>query len=152
MAIAGSDNGAGCTITLTDVNSGASIAMPLADKLYGYKTFQFYQTGSFSWQTSNPGCSAAPLAGSGSAALPFVVNQTGDSDAFVSPRRVAVQVLDYSGIQECKFQLYDADNGQVLDFGTATPGADSLLLDPAGRQRVYVGYQYYCVYQVSAAN
>jgi len=150
-------NDNGCTITLTDVNSGASISLPaaaasFATSLYGNKSFQIHQSGSFRWQTNDPGCLVTPLAGPGATTLPFIVDQTGDSDAFVPPPRVAVQVKDYMGNQKCQFKLYDAVDGQTLDYATATPGTDTVLLDSAGRQRVYVGYEYSCAYQVSAAS
>jgi len=148
-------NDNGCTITLTDVNSGASTSLPaasLATSLYGHKSFQIHQSGSFRWQTNDPGCLVTPLAGPGATTLPFIVDQTGDSDAFVPPPRVAVQVKDYMGNQKCQFKLYDAVDGQTLDYATAIPGTDTVLLDSAGRQRVYVGYEYSCAYQVSAAS
>jgi hypothetical protein len=149
-------NDQGCTITLTDVNSGASTPLPAAagtraTSLYGNKSLQIHQAGSFRWQANDPGCLVSPRAGPGDTTLPFIVDQTGDSDAFLPPPRVAVQVKDYMGNQTCHFKLYDAADGQTLDSATATPGADTVLLNSAGRQRVYLGYEYSCAYQVSAA-
>ena len=151
--IQNSDNG--CTITLTDVDSGAATLLPVAswaDSLYGNKTLQIHQAGSFRWQANDPGCLVTPLAGSGTTTLPFIADQMGDSDAFVAPPLVAVQVKDYHSNPNCQFKLYDAADGQALDLATANAGTDTVILHTAGRQKVYVGYEYSCAYQVSAAN
>ena len=145
-------NDQGCTITLTDVNSGASTLLPAAGSFYGSKTLQIHQAGSIRWQTNDPGCLVSPRDGPGATTLPFIVDQTGDSDAFLPPPRVAVQVKDYMGNHTCQFKLYDPADGQTLDSATATPGADTVLLDPAGRDRVYVGYEYSCAYRVSVSS
>jgi hypothetical protein len=90
----------------------------------------------------------APLAGSGTATLPFSLDQAADSDAFVAPSRVKVQVKDYHGNARCSLTLFDPTDGQALDFATATPGMDTVLLETGGRGSVYLGSDF-CGVQVS---
>jgi hypothetical protein len=75
----------------------------------------------------------------GKAPLPFAQGYaTGDSDAFHSAGRLAVEVKDFNGGSTCNLQLHDAADGQVVDSGTAHKGAGPLLLDPGGRSQVYL--------------
>ncbi|MEV7627842.1 hypothetical protein [Actinoplanes sp. NPDC089786] len=80
-----------------------------------------------------------PLAGSGAATLPFTVNSTGDSDVFAAPARVSVEVRDFHGNPKCLITLYDPADGTALDFATAEPSADTVVLDARGRTKAYVG-------------
>ncbi|MDQ6946593.1 MAG: hypothetical protein M3256_10065 [Actinomycetota bacterium] len=109
-----------------------------------------HQTGSFRWQFSDPQCLITPLAGSGDAALPFTEEADGDTDAFKVPAGgVSAQVKDYNGNGACTLRLFDAATGQELDFATARPGADTVILTSSGRSTVYLGGSY-CVIRVSA--
>jgi hypothetical protein len=121
----------------------------LPDHLYGTPTFQIHQTGSFRWQTNAPACKVTPQAGSGTAKLPFTPYEAGDSDAFVAPARVVVQVKDYRGSQTCSVALVDPADGQQLDVATARPGVDTVVLDTGGRRTAYLGHVS-CSVQVSA--
>jgi TIR domain len=138
----------GCTVTLTAGDSG--IPTQVADRVYGITRVQISQTGSFRWQSTDRRCLITPLAGTGSAVLPFTQSDDGDTDAFSAPATgVTVQVKDYQGGSKCVFRLFDAANGQELDTATATPGTDTVTLNPEGRSKVYL-YDDICVVRVSA--
>ena len=143
-------NDEGCTIALTDAHSGRQIR-PL-EGLYGTQMFQIYQSGSFRWQTNDPGCLVAPMAGPGTDKLPLAWPGPGDSDAFAAPSRVAVQVEDYAGSPQCLITLRDPANGQPIDFKTATKGSgnNTVVLDATGHPAAYLS-DLDCVVRVSAA-
>jgi hypothetical protein len=148
LRIDGTDYGNGCTVTLTAGDSGTPIQV--AEDVYGITRVQISQTGSFRWQSTDRRCLITPLAGTGSAVLPFTHEEDGDTDAFAAPATgVTVQVKDYKGGSKCVFRLFDAANGQALDIATATPGTDTVTLNPEGRSKVYL-YDDSCVVRVSA--
>jgi len=136
--ISGNDNG--CTVALTDAHSGQQIRQPDLEGLYGTYMFQIYQAGSFRWQVNDPGCIVAPMAGPGKDKLPLAWQQGGDSDAFVTSPRVAVQVKNYNGSPDCKITLNDPANGQAIDFQTATPGKsnNTVQLNTSGHPTAYL--------------
>jgi hypothetical protein len=140
--------GNGCSITVTDAQSGAQILR--ADRIYMTSVFQIHQIGSFRWHVNDPRCNAVALPGSGTATLPFTVSQGGDSDAFAVHAKVAAHVKDYRGSSYCRFALYDPADGQQLDFSDAAPRHDTVVLDPAGRKTVYVDTDT-CAVQLSTA-
>jgi len=148
LRIDGTDYGLGCTVTLTAGDSGTPIQV--AEDVYGITRVQISQTGSFRWQSTDRRCLITPLADTGSAVLPFTHEEDGDTDAFAAPATgVTVQVKDYKGGSKCVFRLFDAANGQALDIATATPGTDTVTLNPEGRSKVYL-YDDSCVVRVSA--
>lgn len=148
LRIDGTDYGNGCTVTLTAGDSGTPIQV--AEDVYGITRVQISQTGSFRWQSTDRRCLITPLAGTGSAVLPFTHEEDGDTDGFAAPATgVTVQVKDYKGGSKCVFRLFDAANGQALDIATATPGTDTVTLNPEGRSKVYL-YDDSCVVRVSA--
>jgi hypothetical protein len=135
-------------VTLTAGDSGTPTQV--VDRVYGITRVQISQTGSFRWQSTDRRCLITPLAGTGSAKLPFTQSDDGDTDAFAAPATgVTVQVKDYKGGSQCVFRLFDAANGQELDTATATPGTDTVTLNPEGRSKVYL-YDDTCVVRVSA--
>jgi Caspase domain len=125
-----------CSVTLTNEQSGAT------QSLTGlYHTWMFQQrAGSFRWQEHDPACVVTPLPGAGDRTLPLAWTLPGDSDAFAVPSRVAVQVKDYQGAQQCAITLNDAATGQALDAETATQGQnnDTVELDPGGRPTAFL--------------
>jgi Caspase domain len=138
-----------CNITLTDTH-GSEILYKTG--LYTTFMFQIYRTGSFVWQVNNPQCHVTPLAGPGTAKLPFAWSQAGDSDAFAAPSRVAVQVKDYHS-NACKITIIDPANGEQIDSKTPTPGKDNntVVLDATGHPTAYLsGLD--CEVRVSAAS
>jgi hypothetical protein len=148
LRIDGTDYGNGCTVTLTAGDSGTPIQV--AEDVYGITRVQISQTGSFRWQSTDRRCLITPLADTGSAVLPFTHEEDGDTDAFAAPATgVTVQVKDYKGGSKCVFRLFDAANGHALDIATATPGTDTVTLNPEGRSKVYL-YDDSCVVRVSA--
>ena len=148
LRVDGTRYGNGCTVTLTDLGSG--ISGPAASEVYGITNIQIHQTGSFRWQVNDRQCLVTPLAGSGDAPLPFTQEQDGDTNAFSAPpRRVTAQVKDFHGNPRCVLRLFDAANGQQLDLATATPGDDTITLDPNGRSTLYLNVNH-CVVRISA--
>jgi hypothetical protein len=145
-----SRNDNGCTITLADADSGSHI--PLPQNLYGTTSWQIHQVGSFRWQTNDPGCLVAAVAGPGSAQLPLAWPAGGDSDAFAAPARLAVQVTDYAGGSDCLITLRDANNGQPIDFQTATSQRDNntVVLNAAGHPTAYLS-NLQCTVRISTA-
>jgi catechol 2,3-dioxygenase-like lactoylglutathione lyase family enzyme len=88
--------------------------------------------------------------GAGKAVLPFAQDGAGDTDAFETRGKVAVQVTDFNGNSGCDLVLHDATDGRQLDFGTVPKGGSRLLLDPNGRTQVYLS-NLYCGIRVSSA-
>jgi hypothetical protein len=145
--ISGNDNG--CTIKLTNAQSSQPVRQ--LDSLYGTYMFQIHQAGSFRWQVNNPGCVVAASAGPGRDSLPLAWDQSGDSDAFTAPARVAVQVKNYNGNPDCKITLNDPANGQAIDFQDATRGKanDTVVLNASGHPTAYLS-DLICAVRVSA--
>jgi len=132
----GTDNG--CTVTLTDTQSGQTVKS--VKSLYGTHTYQIHQAGSFRWRVNDPMCLVTTPAGPGHATLPFSWLGAGDTDAFTAPANVSVHVDDYSASPNCAITLSDPASGQLIDSKTATPGQnkDTVTLDPGGRKTVYL--------------
>jgi hypothetical protein len=140
-------NDIGCDITVR--NTGTGQQQELND-IYGTLAIQMRETGSFSWEASDPGCLVDQLPGPGKTVLPFAQDGGGDTDAFETRGKVAVEVKDFHGNSECKLELDDATDGRQLDFGTVPKGGGRLLLDPSGRDQVYLR-NWYCGIRVSSA-
>jgi hypothetical protein len=132
--ISGMDNG--CDVTVTNIDGGQPVVA--VTDLYGEKSIQVHETGSFRWEANDPGCLVVQRSGPGKAELPFVPTYGGDSDAFDTTGRVAVQITNFNGNSECEIVLHDAANGQQVDFGSVRQGGGILSLDPGGRSSVYV--------------
>jgi len=144
--ILGMDNG--CTVTVTNTDSGEQNEVPRG--VYGTKSFQMHETGSFRWEANDPGCLVTHRSGPGKAVLPFAHEQGGDTDAFEAGGQVAVEVVNFNGNPECKFVLHDAADGRQVDFGSVRQGGGPRLLDPSGRSQVYVANPMGCGIRVSA--
>jgi hypothetical protein len=83
-----------------------------------------------------------PLRGTGTAHLPFTIDQSdvGDSEVFTAPASVAVHVTSWYGNQTCKVGLFDPGTGDLADVATATRGQqETVTLDPGGRKQAYLG-------------
>ena len=109
-----------------------------------------HETGSFSWEANDPGCLVGQHPGSGKAVLPFAQDGGGDTDAFETRGKIAVEVKDFHGNSGCDLELRDATDGRQLDFGTVPKSGSRLLLDPSGRNQVYLRNPY-CGIRVSSA-
>lgn len=134
-------------MTLTSETSGDTVRLP--DNLYSIARFQVAGTGSFRWRTNDDRCLVTPFAGSGSAELPLLQEDNGDTDAIKAPAgRLAVHIQDSKG-GNCTIRLFDAENGQALDVAPWEQGQGDMTLDPAGRASVYVSDDN-CVIRVSA--
>jgi hypothetical protein len=142
--ISGMDNG--CSVILTNTD-GQQIPVPTG--VFGTKSFQMHETGSFRWTANDPGCLVIQRSGAGKAVLPFAHERGGDTDAFEAAGPVAVEVVNFYGNPECKFELHDAADGRLLDFDSVRQGGGTLLLDPGGRSQVYLA-SLYCAARLSA--
>jgi hypothetical protein len=100
-------------------------------EVYGTKSFQVQDTGTFRWEANDPGCLVIQRQGPGNAILPFAHQGGGDSDAFETGGKITVEIADFLGNGECDLLLRDAANGQDLDFGTVTQGGDPSCWTPA---------------------
>ena len=137
----------GCDVTVKNTDTGEQ--QELKD-IYGTRAYQVQETGSFSWEANDPGCLVAQRSGAGKAVLPFAQDGGGDTDAFDTDGKVAVDVTDFHGNSGCDLELHDATDGRQLDFGTVPKGGRRLLLDPSGRTQVYLSNPY-CGIRVSPA-
>ena len=141
----------GCIVTVTNTDTGDQ---KVFENIWGTKTFQMQTAGKFRWEANDSGCVAVQHSGSGKAVLPFSQKAyTGDTDVFAAPKapgKVAVQVLAFNSYGECKFELHDAADGQLVDLGTVPQGKGPLRLEPNGRSQVYLADFAGCDVRVSA--
>jgi hypothetical protein len=140
-------NDNGCDVTVKNTDTGEQREFM---DIYRTLAYQVQETGSFSWEANDPGCLVVQRPGAGKAVLPFAQDGGGDTDAFETPGKVAVEVKDFHGNSGCELVLRDAADGGQLDFGTVPKGGGRLLLDPSGRTQVYLS-NWYCGVRVSSA-
>jgi hypothetical protein len=143
--ISAMDNG--CLVTVTKAGGGEEVVR--TPPVFQTMTFQVRESGRFTWEANDPGCLVSVRAGPGTAVLPFAHQAGGDTAAFESPPRVAVTVGDFHGNGSCDFTLHDAQTGLQVDFGEVQVGEPELLLDPSGREQVYLN-NVYCDVRVAA--
>lgn len=143
--ISGMDNG--CDVVVTNLDNNEPLPVPT--DVYGTKTLQVRESGSFRWSANDPGCQVVVRAGPGEAELPFGHDAGGDTDAFGIEGRVVVEVLDFNGNSECEFVLHDAADGRQLDLRSVPEGGDRVSLDPGRQSQVYLANPY-CTVRVTA--
>jgi Caspase domain len=144
--IQGSDNG--CTVSVRNDDTGTE---GVFESVYGTKSFQQHESGTFRWEANDPGCLVVQHSGAGERVLPFAQECcAGDTDAFEVQGMVRVEVEDFNGNSSCDFVLHSAEDGEVVDFGTIEEGGGPLTLDPSGRSSVYLE-DVYCGVRVSDA-
>lgn len=148
LRVDGTDYGNGCAIKLTNAGSGEPVAN--VNNIYTVSNYQVASAGAFQWQSNDSHCLVTPLAGSGTATLPFLQEENGDTNAFAAPAGgVTVEVTDPRGGQNCALRLYDPANGQELALKNWSVGQGPVTLTPNGRTQVYV-FDDNCVIKVSA--
>jgi hypothetical protein len=126
----------GCSVSVT--LDGGDMTWERED-VYGFRSYQVPDAGTYRWTVNDPGCAIVPRATSGDVELPFAWQAyTGDTDAFQveAPFTAEVRNLDSSG--ECELVLKDPSDGTTVDIRTATRQRPSVTLDPAGRSEVYL--------------
>jgi hypothetical protein len=117
--IGGSNDG--CTVTVTNTGTGKRKTVKVDT---GTESFQVQDGGNLRWEANDSGCLVVQRPGAGRAQLPFtVLENSGDTDAFVAPAQVAVEVANFRGHDQCDFVLRDATDGRALDLGSVQPGA-----------------------------
>jgi hypothetical protein len=142
----GSNNN-GCDVTVKNTGTGRQTQVK---GIYKTRTYQMQDSGSFNWQANDPGCLVVQHPGAGQAVLPFAQDRGGDTDAFQTHGKVAVEVIDFHGNRVCDLMLHDATDGRLLDFGTVPKDGKRLLLDPNGHTQVYLNNPY-CGIHLSSA-
>ena len=116
-------------------------------------SYHIQESGTFRYQTSDPGCLVTNLDGDGGPDPFPVIHPKGDEDdtrVFKSPGTVSVEVRRlYSG-QTCHLQMKSATTGEVLADKDIAKGAGPVTLDSNGRERAYI-VQPYCGLRITAA-
>lgn len=134
-----SGNDVGCRVTLKQDGSDVKV---VPDALYGVHSYQIPQTGTFQWTVSDPACLVVTRGGSGSAQPPVsFAAYRGDTDAFRVAGPVTVEVQDWQGGEECLLKLRDPTDtnaASALDIQTATRKQPTVVLDPGGRDSVFL--------------
>jgi len=141
-------NAPGCDVTVKNTDTGQQKEVK---ELYGTRSYQVQQTGSFTWTANDPGCLVVVRPGPGKVVLPFAQDGGADTDAFETHGKVAVEVTECHGSSDT-IELRDVTDGRLLDFadfGAKPKGR--FLLDPYGSTRVYLSDLLYCAIRVSAA-
>jgi hypothetical protein len=129
----------GCTITVTNADTGAEIAS--YQNVSNARSYQIQDTGKFRLTVNDLACKVTHTAGSGETALPFVgFAGTGDTDAFTVPngKRAVVKVKNFNSYGSCLFTLRDPADGRDLDFDTVYPTNGTTTLNPQGSNKVYL--------------
>lgn len=134
-----SGNDQGCRFTLKQNGTDTRV---FRDALYGVHSFQIPQAGTFRWTVSDPACIVVTRPGPGDAKLPAAFPAyLGDTDAFRAASSVTVEVQDWQGGEVCLLKLRDPKDtnpSSALDIRTATKAQPSVVLDPGGRDSVYL--------------
>jgi hypothetical protein len=142
----------GCAISLIDTKTGSEVRR-FSGSLNATSTFVISNTGTFRWRLNDPKCVVVAQPGIDKVILPFGIDQygLGDTGVFAAPAKVAVQVTDWQGSENCSFGLFDPDTGTQLDFGKAVKGqAGTVTLESGGRKSAYVETDG-CGFHVAAA-
>jgi hypothetical protein len=108
------------------------------DTIYGTRSVQIQQTGTFRWEANDQGCRVIQRPGPGTATLPFSQHAyLGDTDAFAAPEAPGLIKVTSHDSADCDFELRSAVDGKILDFKTLHQGTSGLL-DPFGATQVYL--------------
>jgi hypothetical protein len=126
----------GCQVILTNTQTGGRQSW---SQLYGVRTFQIHDSGTFRWKANHPGCQVLPLPGAGSTPLPLLVpTGAGDTAAFEAKGRVQVTITDFEGSPTCELTLNALDDGRPLSFREVRPAHATVVLDTLGERLVYL--------------
>jgi hypothetical protein len=140
-----------CSVTVTNSDTGDK---KVFENIWGTRSFQMQNAGTFRWEANDPGCLVVQHSGTGKAVLPFSQKAgTGDTAAFTAPKTpgtVVVRILAFNSYGKCDFELRDAADGQLLDLGPVHEGGAPLRLDPNGRSQVYLAAFEGCDVRLSA--
>jgi hypothetical protein len=137
----------GCDVTVKNTGTGQQTEVK---DIYRTRAYQMQDSGSFRWQANDRRCLVIQRPGAGKAVLPFTQDRGGDTDAFQTQGKVAVEVTDFHGNPTCDLELRDATDGHRLDFGTVPKDGNPLFLDPNARTKVYLNNPN-CSIRLSAA-
>ena len=140
----------GCTVDLTNDDTGTTWSW---DGLSVGGDYHIQESGTFRYQTNDPGCLVTNVDGDGGLDSFPVIHPKGEEDdtrVFDSPGMVAVEVQRlYSG-QTCHLQMKSATTGEVLADKEVAKGAGPVTLDSNGPERAYI-VQPYCGLRITAA-
>ncbi len=125
-----------CDVTLTNDEAGYRRTW---NGFYGASTFQMQESGTFRYETNDPGCLVLPQNGDGATTLPFSWPYTdGDTAVFHSPGFISVTVDDWTGSPTCTLRLLSAADGRIVASKEAIDGEGAVRLGSNGPARVYV--------------
>jgi hypothetical protein len=130
----------GCTVTLTDLDSGNTSTVPRTPA-YDKSMWQMQATGRFRLEPSQTGCEVNAENGAGDANLPLKVIR-GDSESFNPSGDFAVQVqVDEFGEQyaeTCQIVLRDGETGTIVDSTSVTRQRPTEQMHPGNRSSLYL--------------
>ena len=146
--VSGGDD-VGCSVTLTHVDSDNVHEW---EGIYGTRTFQLRESGTFRYQRNDPGCLLLPQRGDGGVASPpfHWSLPDGDSPVFESPGAVTVDIRNRFGTSTCDLWLISDEDGQALDSRDVMENQSSVRLESNGPGRVFIAAST-CAVQVSVA-
>jgi hypothetical protein len=126
--------GAPCHVDLTSKTNARTW-----DGLYGTRTYQMQDSGTFRYQTNDPGCHVTPLNGDGGTQeFPISASRgEGDTHVFKSPGAVSVDPSNCSS-SVCTLTLMSAANGQGLEKKEVPEDAGPVKLHSGRPARVYI--------------
>ena len=133
------DSANGCTVTLTDLDSGNTSTVP-REPAYKESTWQMQATGRFRLEPSKTGCEVNAESGAGDANLPLKVLR-GDSESFNPSGDFTVQVDEFGGpypAESCQIVLRDGETGTTVDTAEVTPQRRTQPMHPGNRSSLYL--------------
>jgi hypothetical protein len=127
----------GCDVMLT--NDDSDNVRNWVD-VYGIKTFQMRESGTFRYQVNDPRCGLLPQQGDGGLSqLPFSWSSlNGDTPVFESPGAVTIGVENRHGAPTCDLWLMSDSDGRPIDNREAAENQTSVRLESNGPGRVYI--------------
>jgi hypothetical protein len=127
----------GCDVVLTNENSDN---VRKWNDVYGIKTFQMRESGTFRYQVNDSRCGVLPQQGDGGLSrLPFSWSPlNGDTPVFESPGVVTVSVESRHGAPTCDLWLMSDSDGRPIDNREAAESQTSVRLESNGPGRVYI--------------
>ena len=129
----------GCTVTLTDLDSGTTSTVPRAPA-YDESMWQMQVTGRFRLEPTQTGCNVNAENGAGDATLPLKVIR-GDSESFNPSGDFSVQVDEFGGqypSESCQIVLRDGETGTIVDTTPVTPQHSTQPMHSGNRSSLYL--------------
>ena len=139
MGLFNRDDSTGCTVTLTDLDSGNTSTVP-SHPAYGQSTWQMQATGRIRLEPSKTSCEVSADNGAGDRNLPLKVLR-GDSESFNPSGDFTVRGDEFGGpypAKSCEVVLRDGETGTIVDSRSLTPQQRTQPMHPGNRSSVYL--------------